>query len=204
MNIKKMQLLLVGSLGLVSMAAVNGQEKNKSEKKTVPMEKMDFKDEVGDVQWRSVNDTVMGGRSQGSSYVTEAGNVIFTGEISLKNNGGFSSVRTFGGKYDLSDYEGVTVKVRGDGRKYYFTARMNDRSRLAFWFPIQTKAGEWATFKVPFSSFYATSFGRKIKGVKLNSENITSFGLMLYDKKDGEFNVELESVKVYKYTSNLK
>jgi len=106
-------------------------------------------------------------------------------------------VRTFGGKYDLSDCEGVVVKLRGDGRKYYFTVRMNDQRRLAFWYPIKTKAGRWTTFKIPFSSLYATSFGRKLSGFKLNSKNITSFGLMLYDKSDGEFDIELESIKLY-------
>jgi len=204
MNIKKIQLLLVSSLGLMSMATVNGEEDNKSDKKTVPMKQVDFKDETGKVKWRTVNDSVMGGRSQGSSFLTEAGNRIFSGEISLKNNGGFSSVRTFGAEYDLSDYEGVTVKVRGDGRKYYFTARANNRSRVAFWYAMQTKVGELTTFKIPFSSLYATSFGRKLSGIKLNSKNITSFGLMIYDKKDGEFNIELESVKVYGNSSNQK
>ena len=176
----------------------------KPDKATENMTTKDFKDEVGDVQWRSVNDGVMGGLSKGSSYLTEAGNRIFRGEISLRNNGGFSSIRTFGGEYNLSAYEGVIVKVRGDGRKYYFTSRANNRSRVAFWAPIQTKAGEWTTHKIPFSTFYATSFGRKLRGLKLNSENITSFGLMLYDKNDGEFNIEVESIKVYGKKSNPK
>lgn len=204
MKIKKIQLLLLSSLSLLPLTAVHAQEAGKSDDKAKKTMKIDFKDETDDVKWRSVNDSVMGGRSQGSSYLTEAGNRIFKGEISLKNNGGFSSVRTSGGKYNLSDHEGVTVKVRGDGRKYYFTARTSDSGRLAFWYPIQTEAGEWTTFKVPFSAFYATSFGRKLSNIKLNTQNITSFGLMLYDKKDGEFNIELASVKVYGNKSNQK
>jgi NADH dehydrogenase [ubiquinone] 1 alpha subcomplex assembly factor 1 len=204
MNINKTQLLLMSLLSLISLATVNGQEDKKSDNKTSSMEEIDFKDETDKVKWRTVNDSVMGGRSQGSSFLTEAENRIFSGEISLKNNGGFSSVRTVGAEYDLSDYEGVTVKVRGDGRKYYFTARANNRSRVAFWYDMQTKAGELTTFKIPFSSLYATSFGTKLNGMKLNSKNITSFGLMLYDKNDGEFNLELVSVKVYGNTSNRK
>jgi monofunctional biosynthetic peptidoglycan transglycosylase len=197
-----MQLLFVSSLSFMSIAAVNAEEDVKSDEKPAMMNNIDYKDETSNVKWRSVNDTVMGGRSQGDSFLTEAGNRIFTGEISLKNNGGFSSVRTFGAEYDLSDYEGVMVKVRGDGRKYYFTARTNNRSRIAFWYPMQTKAGESVIFKIPFSSLYATSFGRKMNDMKLNSKNITSFGLMLYDKKDGDFSIELESIKVYGDFSN--
>jgi hypothetical protein len=181
----------------MTTTVVNAQEDTRSDKKPVTMKQIDFKDETDKVKWRAVNDGVMGGRSQGSSYLSEAGNRIFTGEISLKNNGGFSSVRTEGGKYDLSAYEGVEVKVRGDGRTYYFTARTNNRSMVAFWSPIQTQAGEWMTFKIPFTSLYATSFGRKIDGVKLNPKNITSFGLMLYDKQEGDFTLEIESVKTY-------
>jgi len=161
------------------------------------MSNIDFKDETKEVKWRTANDSVMGGQSKGNSYLTEAGNRLFAGEISLKNNGGFSSVRTFGGEYDLSAYDGVKVRVRGDGRMYYFTLRTGNSRRLAFWYPMQTLAGDWKTYTIPFSSFYATSFGRKIPGMKLNTSKITSFGLMLYDKKDGEFSLELESVKIY-------
>lgn len=196
MNNVKLNLLLIGVISALSHSVAIGDEVKTKEKKT-GMEAVDLKDEVDDVQWRAVNDGVMGGRSKGDSYLTEAGNRIFTGEISLRNNGGFSSVRTFGGKYDLSDYEGVEVEVRGDGRMYYFTARADSKRMLAFWYPIQTKAGEWMTVKIPFRSMYATSFGRKLKGLKLNTKNITSFGLMLYDKKDGDFSIELKEVKVY-------
>ena len=183
--------------GIFVMAKAHAQEGDQIDKKVIPMKEIDFKDETSRVKWRSVNDGVMGGRSDGSSFLTEAGNRIFTGEISLENNGGFSSVRTEGGKYDLSDYEGVMVRVRGDGRMYYFTSRVNERSMVAYWFPIQTKAGEWTTFKIPFSEMYPTSFGRRLKGDPLDTKNITSFGFMLYDKNEGGFNLEIESIKVY-------
>ena len=42
--------------------------------------------------WRSVNDGVMGGRSSGGMVQAEDA-LKFTGELSLENNGGFSSVR---------------------------------------------------------------------------------------------------------------
>ena len=197
MNRWKLNLMFLGVISGLGHWVANGDELDKREM-NAGMVSIDLKEEVDDVQWRSVNDGVMGGRSKGDSYLTEAGNRMFKGVISLENNGGFSSVRTFGGKYDLSDYDGVEVRVRGDGRMYYFTARADNMRMRAYWFPIQTKAGEWMTARVPFSSMYATSFGKKIKGVKLNIKNVTSFGLMLYDKNNGDFSIELESMKVYK------
>lgn len=180
-------LKLLTGCALLSTAIIAQAEKNKN-----------FLIETQTLKWRSVNDSVMGGLSKGASYETEASHRMFTGEISLKNNGGFSSIRSSGAKYDLSQYSGMQITVRGDGRKYFFTSRSGGSSRLAYWSPVQSAAGQWQTIKVPFSSFYATSFGRTIPGFKLNTKTISSFGFMLYDKKEGEFSLEVKSIRPYK------
>lgn len=158
----------------------------------------DFKKENSSLKWQIVNDGVMGGISQGKTHITESETLYFKGKISLKNNGGFSSTRSFESKFDLSEYKGIEIRVRGDGRKYYFTSRANNRRMLAFWKPIETKEDEWMTVKIPFEDFYATSFGRKVPNLTLDTKNITSFGLMLYDKKDGRFAIELDYIKAYR------
>mgnify|MGYP001300270260 CR=1 FL=1 len=43
--------------------------------------------------WMVVDDIVMGGRSSGLFRLDKDGHGVFTGEVSLENNGGFSSVR---------------------------------------------------------------------------------------------------------------
>jgi len=43
--------------------------------------------------WRVVDDVVMGGVSSGNFEINEEGNGLYTGKISLDNNGGFSSLR---------------------------------------------------------------------------------------------------------------
>ena len=44
--------------------------------------------------WTSVNDGVMGGISRGGFKRTEQKTLLFSGELSLENNGGFASIRT--------------------------------------------------------------------------------------------------------------
>ncbi|MGY8883923.1 MAG: CIA30 family protein, partial [Flavobacteriales bacterium] len=44
-------------------------------------------------KWTIVDDVVMGGRSSGNFRLNDDGHGVFEGEISLENNGGFSSVR---------------------------------------------------------------------------------------------------------------
>ena len=148
--------------------------------------------------WTSVNDGVMGGLSKGSPKVSKQRNLIFKGNISLENNGGFSSIRTQGKRMDLSAYDGIEIKVKGDGRMYYLTTRSSGRRMLAFWSPIQPPKDEWTVIRIPFDSFYATYMGRKMPVMKLNTKKITSVGLMLYDKKSGPFAIEAEYIGAYR------
>lgn len=69
--------------------------------------------------WEVTNDGVMGGISQGTWY-QEDDYVVFEGDVSLENNGGFSSVRVGFRPVDLSAYDGIVLRVRGDGQKYAF------------------------------------------------------------------------------------
>ncbi len=148
--------------------------------------------------WMNVNDGVMGGVSRGGHRVSPEHTLVFKGEISLENNGGFSSIRTSGETLDLSGYDGLEIKVKGDGRMYYLTTRASGRRMLAFWSPIQTVKGEWQVLRVPFDAFYATYMGKTIPVMKLNTKKVTSVGLMLYDKKAGPFALEVDSIKAYK------
>ena len=49
--------------------------------------------EEEDVRWRIVNDGVMGGLSSSDLELTKDRTAIFSGFVSLDNNGGFASVR---------------------------------------------------------------------------------------------------------------
>ena len=44
--------------------------------------------------WKSYNDGIMGGRSRGGSDSTGQKTILFTGDISLENGGGFASIRS--------------------------------------------------------------------------------------------------------------
>jgi len=153
-----------------------------------------------DLRWFCVNDTVMGGVS--SSRVALAGDgVRFSGELSLENNGGFTSVRTQPAELDLGGVTGFAVRVRGDGRSYDFTVRRSDvpirggsyRAR------IETRAGEEQTFRLPLSAFEATAFGRPVSAPPLSGapERISSVGFLLADKQPGDFSLQILSIEPY-------
>ena len=62
--------------------------------------------------------------------------LVFVGEVSLDNNGGFASIRTAPQQHDLAGATGIVLRVRGDGKRY----RVNLRTDATF-DGIQYQAG---------------------------------------------------------------
>lgn len=68
--------------------------------------------------WHALNDTVMGGRSSGTTAVGPEG-LRFGGEVVVEG-GGFISVRSplFSPPLDLSEARGLVLTLRGEGRRF--------------------------------------------------------------------------------------
>jgi hypothetical protein len=87
----------------------------------------DFEGQDTAALWVRVNDGVMGGLSQSTLTLTQESTAVFAGTLSLENNGGFASVRTYPYDFGLGEYEGLTFRVRGDGRGYKLRLRGDGR-----------------------------------------------------------------------------
>ena len=70
-----------------------------------------------------VNDGVMGGVSQSRLSLDEQGALVFEGKVSLDYGGGFASVRSIVNQLDAEKYQGIFLKIRGDGNKYQLRLR---------------------------------------------------------------------------------
>lgn len=148
--------------------------------------------------WYVVNDSVMGGRSEGA-FELDRGVLKFKGETNT-DGGGFSSIRTESLQLDLSNHAGIRVQVRGDGRRYTWrlttTARWRGRP-VSYWADFDTRADEWITVDIPFDRFVPRIRGYELDGPALDTGAITGMGLMIYDKLDGPFELSLASVHAF-------
>jgi monofunctional biosynthetic peptidoglycan transglycosylase len=126
--------------------------------------------------------------------------MLFAGELSLENNGGFASIRSSGKTEDLGEFDGISIRVRGDGRRYYFTIQTDflifaGSYRSGF----DTVAGQWTEIRLPFKSFQANSFGRPLGSAPaLNKRQVRSLGILLADKKAGPFELEIDWIRAYR------
>ncbi|MBO6824250.1 MAG: CIA30 family protein [Pseudomonadales bacterium] len=150
----------------------------------------EFDDDQQDIQWRVVNDSVMGGRSIGD-FQLDAGRLIFSGKTNTRG-GGFSSIRSVPGRLRIPvDAIGVELVGKGDGRTYTF--RVQTSSGTSYWADFPT-SGDWQPIQIPFSDFLPRWRGRLLTGPPLDPSQIVSLGLMIYDKEDGDFSITLDKI----------
>ena len=129
----------------------------------------------------------------------EAGELIFAGSTNT-NGGGFSSIRSKPLQLDLSNSSGVQLRVKGDGRRYTWQLASTARWRgqqIRYWADFETVKDEWQTVNIPFSSFIPRFRGNELEEPTLDPREIAGMGLMIYDKKDGPFELRLASVGTY-------
>lgn len=157
----------------------------------------DFANPQSAAKWQTVNDTVMGGRSDGR-FMLSANRLVFFGNLSLQNNGGFASVRSRSQSLGLQPGNTIVARVKGDGRRYTLNLYVPGR-RTAFSYRVafDTPQGQWIDLRVPLDRFVATSFGQTVLNAgPVNPQQVNSIGFLLGDKRAGPFRLEVESVKV--------
>lgn len=153
--------------------------------------------------WQVVNDSVMGGISRSRLQLHEDGFALFSGTVSLENNGGFASVRTQARTpADLSGFEGLSVDVLGDGKTYSLRIKTVKNGRItpySYESSFETTAGEWQTHLLPYSSFAPVFRGRGVRGnPELNSDAVIELGFMIADGQEGPFRLAVSNIGVYR------
>ena len=156
----------------------------------------DFQTVTNTAAWQVVNDDVMGGISRSGFDVTN-GVALFRGELSLENNGGFASVRSLPARHDLAGCNTFVIRVRGDGRRYKFTARVaRSLDSPIYQAAFTTKKGDWEEHRLPVAQFQPTFRGRVLSGQPaLDPAKVTSVGFLISDKQAGPFQLEVAWIK---------
>jgi NADH dehydrogenase [ubiquinone] 1 alpha subcomplex assembly factor 1 len=150
-------------------------------------------------RWRIVNDGVMGGLSSSQAYVNANNKIVFSGKISLENNGGFASLRSPIKDYNFESFTGIELKIKGDGKVYSISIKETSYFTGSFFTAnILTERDKWFTVKIPFGDFALHYFGRMVKSIsKIPLEKIKEISLLIGDKQEGLFEAEIEFIRVY-------
>ena len=157
----------------------------------------DFSNQDATSDWFNQNDTVMGGVSDSASTWID-GQLFFSGNLSLDNNGGFTS--TFGPINDqlptlMSGAEAIVVTARGDGKTYLMQIRNYDNTRYIQRFT--TVADVEQDYVLPLADFESVDWRLSVipNAAPIDIATIGQLGFYLLDKQVGPFEIAISSIK---------
>ncbi|NEO91466.1 MAG: NAD(P)H-binding protein [Moorea sp. SIO3G5] len=172
----------------------------------------DFQNPSDDLQetWGAVDDVVMGGVSESSIRLIDKA-ALFTGNVSTANSGGFVSVRTrnLPTPLNLAEYEGLELRVKGDGQRYKFILRNESKwDGIAYCYSFDTQKDQWMNVSIPFADLIPVFRAKTLKdAAPFNPSRICAIQLMLskfeYDGAlnpkfaPGSFVLQVETIKAY-------
>jgi hypothetical protein len=157
----------------------------------------DFADQSDVSDWFNQNDTVMGGVSDSASTWVD-GQLVFSGNLSLDNNGGFTS--TFGPINDqlptlMSGAEAIVVTARGDGKTYLMQIRNYDNTRYVQRFT--TVADVEQDYVLPLADFESVDWRLSVipNAAPIDTSTIGQLGFYLLDKQVGPFELAISMIR---------
>lgn len=160
---------------------------------------VDFDDPNGVAAWRTVNDPVMGGLSTSQVRFGDGG-MVFSGTISLENNGGFASARGPENPDIGRRATGATslrIRAVGDGKTYVL--RVGNAGQP--WSYIQrfsTVAAVGQSYELPVAGFQAV--GMRLDPAPnapqtLDPSTISQVSVYILDKQQGPFAITIGSIE---------
>lgn len=144
--------------------------------------------------WSPRNDTVMGGVSSSRVRVLD-GVLAFTGQVRLENNGGFSGIRSTPGRFDLSGFSALRLRVRGDGKRYALQLGNSTVNGVTYRGEFDTLAGQWTEVTVPLGTLRPTRSGERVAGPTLDPGRVIFFGLTVGNNRAEGFALEIDWIR---------
>ena len=154
---------------------------------------VDFSSESTLENWFTVDDVVMGGRSNSSFEINEQGNAVFSGKVSLENNGGFSSLRHVCPKFDMQDFQTIAIRLKGDGHRYQLRIKSSRTERHSYTYYFTT-SGSWEWIEIPLSEMYPTWRGRSLDYPNYPGQTLEEIGILIGNKKREVFKLEIDKI----------
>ena len=148
--------------------------------------------------WSFFTDGVMGGVSSGKAFFGKSGSDNFVrleGKVSTANSGGFIQIRHSLTKYLDNDIKGISLKVRGNGEKYYVFIRTTSTILPWQFYNASFKTSKnWKVVEINLKEFQpSSSFLRKT----IKSSSIKSIGIVAYGR-DHEAKIDISEIYFFK------
>ena len=155
----------------------------------------DFADPAAMDGWQIEDDGVMGGVSKGTFTRNPEGHAVFSGKVSLENDGGFSSVQCYFDPIDVSSYRAAVIRVKGDGKNYRFILESEKDARHYYVANLET-TGEWQEIQIPLREMYPVRRGDRLDLPDYPGKTVAQVRFMIANGRAENFRLEIASVRL--------
>ena len=155
----------------------------------------DFNQEADIQDWNVVDDVVMGGRSSSQFKLNADGFGVFEGNVSLANNGGFSSVRYQFEKTEVTNYTKIKIRLKGDGKDYQFRVKNNSSNYYSYITTFST-TNEWQDIEIVLKDMYPSFRGRRLNTPNFSHNYIEDLVFLIADKKNESFKLIIDTIEL--------
>ena len=153
----------------------------------------DFDSDVNLKNWYIVNDDVMGGVSSSTLSIDNAGHAIFSGEISLENNGGFASIRHNFKKISVSKNNSINIILKGDKKIYQIRIKENNYDYHSYVYNFTT-SGKWEVISINLNDMYPSFRGRRLNDQNFNGNHINQISILIANKVEENFSLLIDKL----------
>ena len=143
--------------------------------------------------WKVVNDGVMGGLSSGNFEISPAGHGLYYGKVSLENNGGFSLVRYQFSPLNVTPYDKVVIRLKGDGKQYQFRVKSSITDRHCYIGNFVT-SGDWQTVEIPLNGMTARFRGNDLDLPDYPAQLMEEIAFLVGNKRAESFRLEIDQI----------
>lgn len=147
--------------------------------------------------WNIVDDVVMGGRSNGTLSITSEGYGLFSGKISLENNGGFSSLRYAFDPIKVHKDQLIRIRVKGDGKQYQFRVKNEVSDNVSYINDFETN-GNWQVLEFRLGELYPTFRGRNLSRPNFDHDHIEEIRFLIGNKRPESFRLLIDKIELIK------
>ena len=122
---------------------------------------------------------------------------MFSGDVSLENNVGFSSVQYSFDPIDVTPYRTGCLRVKGDGKTYQFLVEAERDVRHYYVYEFQTSRA-WQTIEVPLADMVAAYRGERLRNPQLFiSKGETPPGIKQVYRSSTEFSLSVYRTQLF-------
>jgi len=155
----------------------------------------DFQKDKNLSTWVVVDDTVMGGRSKGNLEINDEGYALYSGKVSLENNGGFSSLRYQFDRKNVESYTTASIRLKGDGKRYQFRVKSNQNDYYSYIYYFTT-TGEWETIEIPLHEMKPSFRGRELDIPNYDGQVMEELAFLIANYKAESFRLEIDKISL--------